>query len=747
MSQAERAPDSEGISPADPAVSHTMLEALRFIARHHGLHLSREQLLRAYASGPEEVRPSIVVAAAEQHGLKARVARMRFDQLLRLGRAVPALIRLRDGTARVVISVNPGTSPPLVVLRHPGDGATPAPFDAIGMAEIWDGEVILFKPRGATDSLNETFNAGWLLRQVMAEKRIFRDVGISALILSIFALVPPLLYFVVIDRVLVHQRMSTLFVLTVGVFFIVVFDTIFGYLRRWLVAEGAARIDARISTYVFEKLIGLPIDVFESQPTGAISHKVHEISRIRTFMTGQLFSVCLDSLTLLVLLPAMFYLDVSLTFFVLGIAVLMFLIVLFYMPIVGRAYGRVVRAEQSRGSFLVETIHGMRTIKSLALEGGKRQEWDRYSSEAVRAHRDMGFISNQPQTILQPLEKLIYAGSLLLGCYLALTSDGAAVLMGGLIAFVMLAGRAIQPIVQIAGLLQQVQEMRGAMNLVASLVNIPAEDTRSTHGLRPRFQGGVVFDEVRFRYPGASTYALDRVSFEIAPGSVVGIMGRSGSGKTTITRLLQALHQDYDGLIKLEGNDLKQMDIHHLRANLGVVLQDNFLFSGTIRQNIAAAKPDATFDEVIEAARLAGAEEFIERQPAGYDTFLSEGASNLSGGQRQRLAIARALLVDPTILILDEATSALDPDSEAIVNNNLRHIAAGRTMLIISHRLASLVECDQIIVMERGRVYDIGTHEELLERCSIYRHLWFQQNRHQSPTGASNERSIAGPAS
>jgi ATP-binding cassette subfamily B protein len=747
MSQAELGPEAAGLSETDVPVSHTMLEALRFIARHHGLHLSREQLLRGFASGPEEVRPSVIIGAAERQGLKARATRMRFDQLLRIGRAVPALIRLRDGTARVLLSVSPASEPPLVVLRHPADGATPVPFDSISLSEIWDGEVILFKRQNADNSLNEAFNVGWLVRQVLAEKRVFRDVGISALILSFFALVPPLLYFVVLDRVLVHQRMSTLFVLAVGMAFMIVFDTAFGYLRRWLVAEGAARVDARISTYVFERVIGLPIDVFEKQPTGLIAHKINEIGRLRNFMTGQLFAVGLDSITLLVLLPAMFYLHTPLTFFVLGISVIMFLAVIVYMPLVGRAYGRVVRAEQARGSFLVETIHGMRTVKSLALEASKRKDWDRYASEAVRAHRDMGFIANQPQTILQPLEKLIYAGTLLLGCYLALSAEEGTVLMGGLIAFVMLAGRATQPIVQIAGLLQQFQEMRGAMNLVASLVNIPAEDTRSTHGLRPRFSGRIEFEEVRFRYPGANSYALDRVNFDIAPGNVVGIMGRSGSGKTTVTRLLQGLHQDYEGLIKLEGTDLKQMDLHHLRANLGVVLQDNFLFSGTVRENIAAAKPDATFDDVIRAARLAGAEEFIERLPGGYDTFLSEGASNLSGGQRQRLAIARALLVDPPILILDEATSALDPDSETIVNNNLRHIAAGRTMLIISHRLASLVDCDQIIVMERGRVFDIGTHEELLERCSIYRHLWFQQNRHQPTTGANNERSIAGPSS
>ncbi|MGQ3136861.1 peptidase domain-containing ABC transporter, partial [Phenylobacterium sp.] len=324
-----------------------------------------------------------------------------------------------------------------------------------------------------------------------------------------------------------------------------------------------------------------------------------------------------------------------------------------------------------------------------------------------------------------------------------------AVAVGALIAFTMLAGRVTQPFVQIASLLQGVQEVRGALSQVSSLVNIPAEDTRSTHGMRPRFAGAILFDEVRFRYPGAQSYALDRVSFALPAGSVTGIMGRSGSGKTTVTRMLQGLHQDYDGMIKIDGTDLRQMDLTHLRANLGVVLQDNFLFTGTIRENIGIARPDATFEDIIQAARMAGAEEFIERLPSGYDTVLSEGATNLSGGQRQRLAIARALLVDPTILILDEATSALDPESESIVNNNLRYIAEGRTMVVISHRLASLVDCDQIIVMERGQVYDIGTHDELVVRCPIYRHLWFQQNRHQSPPppgATSNERSIPGPA-
>lgn len=741
--------NAETADPAEetPGSSHTMLEALLFIARHHGLHLSREQLLRQYADGQNEARPAVVAGAAEQAGLRAKVTRMGFEQLLRLGRAIPALIRLRDGSARILITTHGHGSPPLVVLRHPMDGAQPQAYDHVSLTEIWGGEIILFKRRAGSVDINNDFNLSWLIQQLGKDRRIFRDVGLSALAMSFFALVPPLLYFLVVNRVLIHQRMSTLFVLVVGVFFVVVFDTLFGYLRRWLIAEGTARVDARINSYIFDRLIGLPVDVFERQSTGTISYKIGEANRIRAFLTGQLFTTLLDSTVLIVLLPVMFYMHAPLTLFVLAIALVMFITIVLFIPAIGRAYGRVVSSEQRKGSLLIETIHGMRTIKTLALEGKRRHQWDEVASESVRAHRNMSFLVNIPQSIMQPLEKLIYSGSLLLGCYLALSSKEGAVAVGSLIAFTMLAGRITQPFVQIAGLMQSAQEVRGALIQVASLVNIPQEDTRATHGLRPRFLGKILFDEVRFRYPGAQNYALDGVTFALPPGSVTGIMGRSGSGKTTVTRLLQGLHQDYDGLVKIDGTDLRQMDLTHLRANLGVVLQDNFLFTGSIRENIGIARADATFEEIIAAARMAGAEEFIERLPAGYDTILSEGASNLSGGQKQRLAIARALLVDPPILILDEATSALDPESEAIVNNNLRHIAQGRTMVVISHRLASLVDCDQIIVMERGRVIDIGTHEELLARCSIYRQLWFQQNRHQSPSpGASHERSITGPA-
>jgi subfamily B ATP-binding cassette protein HlyB/CyaB len=307
---------------------------------------------------------------------------------------------------------------------------------------------------------------------------------------------------------------------------------------------------------------------------------------------------------------------------------------------------------------------------------------------------------------------------------------------GALVAFSMLSMRLGQPLVKLAGLAQDVAEIRGDIAEVASVMNAPPEQGRTADGLRSPVRGAIQFQNVRFRYAPDAPFALDGASFEIAPGSMLGIMGRSGSGKTTVTRLLQGLNPAYEGIIKIDGMDLREINLTHLRTSIGVVPQENFLFGGTIRDNIAMARPDAPFSAIVRAAQLAGAEEFIERLPRGFETRLEEGASNLSGGQRQRLALARALLIDPPVLVLDEATSALDAESEAIVNANLQRIRNGRTVICVSHRLSMLVPADAILVLERGTVYDCGKHEELLQRCDIYRHLWFTQNRHIDRTNA-----------
>jgi ATP-binding cassette subfamily B protein len=294
----------------------------------------------------------------------------------------------------------------------------------------------------------------------------------------------------------------------------------------------------------------------------------------------------------------------------------------------------------------------------------------------------------------------------------------------------MLSGRVTGPLLQIVSLINEYQQTALSVRMLGTVMDHPPERDPNQHGIRPPINGELEFRQVTFRYEGTVTPALDNISFRVEEGQVIGIVGRSGSGKTTLTRLIQGIHAPQEGLIQLSGTDIRHIDLPFLRRSIGVVLQDNILFRGTIRENIAAGKPDSSLEEVMEMARLAGANEFIDRLPHSYETLIEESASNFSGGQRQRIAIARALLLQPRLLLFDEATSALDPESEAIVQQNLSEIARGRTMIIVSHRLSSLTNSDAILVLDRGAVVDFAPHADLVERCEIYRHLWDQQTRY-----------------
>lgn len=352
--------------------------------------------------------------------------------------------------------------------------------------------------------------------------------------------------------------------------------------------------------------------------------------------------------------------------------------------------------------------------------------WDDCSAQAVATRFRVEKISATAQSVTGLLEKLMSVAIVGFG---ALDVFNGTMTVGALVAFNMLAGRVSGPLVQIVTLMHEYQEVALALRMLGQVMNQQPERDAARPGLRPELTGGIEFEKVTFRYGVDGAPALDNVSFAIPAGGVFGIVGRSGSGKTTLTRLIQGLYPIQQGLLRIDGLDARELDLVHLRAALGVVLQDNFLFRGTVRDNIACVKLAASFEEVAQAARLAGADEFIERLPRGYETVLEENAENLSGGQKQRLAIARALLTDPRLLIFDEATSALDPESEAIIRRNLRLISSGRTVIIVSHRLSMLADAESILVLEDGRVADIGRHEQLVTRCAVYRQLWNQQTR------------------
>ncbi|BAI76919.1 ATP-binding cassette subfamily B (plasmid) [Azospirillum sp. B510] len=713
---------------SEASCAHTVLRCFANIARQRGVDISAERLQHDFVVGNEEIDGALMERMAKQLGLKFSATTLTWEHLEGLGDAFPVMVRLRNGNALIVAGFGTQGEVPVVIVQDPlADQGVLLPLDRKRFTDAWTGEVFLLKRQYGLGDEEQSFGLRWVLREILRQKRIFRDIAVAAILLSMMGLALPIFFQLIIDRVLVHQSLGTLYALMVGMIGVIAFETCFSYLRQYMVMHATRKIDTRMNVQVFNKVVNLPMDFFERRPSGEIIKNMMQAERIRNFLTGQLFMSLLDMVSLIIFLPVMLAYSVPMAMLVLGFTLLMALNIGIVIPLLRHRLKALYDAEISQQSFLIENIHGMRTVKSLALDARQKLEWDHRVARSAELRFNVAKVMTISQTISGPLEKLMMATLLGLGSYLALEGE---MQMGALIAFYMLAGRVVQPLLQVAQLVQQFQEVSLSVKMLASIMNHPSEQGRAGRGLRVPLRGKVEFQDIRFRYSPTASPALDGVSFTIPEGAIFGIMGRSGSGKTTVTRLLQGLHFAEEGLIRVDGHDLREFDIDHLRSNIGVVLQENFLFTGTIRENVAAAKPGATTDEVMRAVRMAGADEFVERLPKGLDTKLEEGSANLSGGQRQRLAIARALLIDPRVLILDEATSALDAESEAIVQANLMSIARGRTVIIISHRLSSLVPCDAILVMDRGKAVDQGKHGQLLERCGIYQHLWHQQNRH-----------------
>jgi ATP-binding cassette subfamily B protein len=723
---------SEGSVGAGGAGVDPRLLAVILAGRFHGTELDPNE----FRLGTGEAQPTAASLSlwAQNSGMWARAVRLRWKHLMRFRDTGPVVLLFTDGSAGLLTGVNDNLN--VIYLKDPRARASePAvAVDELRLAQVWAGEAVLLRAIRGTADADEPFDLRWLSRLVLTEKKPLRDIGIASVTLSVMTILPPLIIMSAIDKVLAHQSYSTLALLVVIMTVMITYETLLGFARRLIIAVVGTRLDARLNLHVFNRVLRLPLDYFERVPGGETLHRIHQLSKITEFFTGRLVTTFLDLVTLVVLLPVLFFLNATLAWLVLACACLLTLVIFAFLRPMRVVYTALVAAETEKAIVITETIYGIKTVKALALEPQRKFLWDEKVASAGKARLAFHKLANWPQTLVTPIERFMWIGVILIGIYIAMSSTQG-YMVGGLFAFIMLSQRVAQPLVSLARLIESYEEVRAAIGEVGSVINRPMEGNANSGGLRPRIEGQITFEDLSFTYIGTKTPALDQVSFSIPAGTMLGVVGRSGSGKSTMTRLLQGVSRDYSGFLKLDGTDLRDINLRHLRQSLGVVLQDNFLFRGSIRDNILAGRPGLTIDDAVQAARLAGAEEFIERMPNGYETFIQEGSSNLSGGQRQRLAIARALINDPRLLILDEATSALDPESEALVNANLLRIARGRTMVIVSHRLSSLTECDQILVMERGAIVDLAPHRTLLERCTLYRQLWAQQTRHMESQG------------
>jgi ATP-binding cassette, subfamily B, bacterial HlyB/CyaB len=728
---------STGAGGSSPPASALM--CLARLAGYHGIDVTPAQMAHEHALPPGEPSTPVLLRIARGLGLKAGVKNLSWAKLAGLQRHFPVMARLDDGVAVIVVGMTErkdgGGVDPVVVdpgCSHP-TAQIPVPRDVF--CARWKGETLFVKRRYAVDDEERPFGLSWFIPELWRRRGTFAEVGLASLALLGLGLLTPVFFQLVIDKVLVHYSTATLTVLTVGVVAATLFEAVFRFLRQHLLLGATNKIDIRLATRTFSHLLALPIDYFERASAGVTVQHMQQAEKVRQFLTGRLFLTLLDSAAIVLFLPVLLLYSAPLTAVVLACAALMGAVIFALMPTFQRRLQEAYRAEAARKAMLVETIQGARTIKAAAIEPVKRLQWNRMAARVVLTEFEVMRISNIGQSATQCLQQLTTVAVIAWGALLVFDN---VLTVGALVAFQMLAGRVIQPLVQIVSLIHEYQETALSVEMLGKVMREPPERPPGKHGLARPIQGGVAFDGVSFWYGGAGAPALDDVTFPIEPGQKIGVVGRSGSGKTTLTKLLQGFHTAQRGVVRVDGRDIRDIDLAHLRRNIGVVLQENFLFRGTVRENIAVTNPSASFEEIVVAAERAGATEFIELLPYGYDTMLEENAANLSGGQRQRLAIARALLPNPPILIFDEATSALDPESEAKIVENLAQIAANRTMVLVSHRLSMLVDCDKILVMDRGEIDAVGRHNELLESCKTYRDLWEKQNRHVfTSTGAA----------
>ncbi|WP_245211616.1 peptidase domain-containing ABC transporter [Neoroseomonas oryzicola] len=701
------------------------MRCLFLVASHHGLRLGPEDLP---AAGAPDMLPA-VLGTMRRIGLDARaLTGCGWDKAEGLGSAYPALAVRRDGSWVVLVHVMPGPdgAPSAAVLdpAQEASGVQLVPRERF-LAD-WAGTLVLCR-RAAEQEDHRPFGFAWFLPEIARHRAFLSGVAVAAVLSNLIAFAIPLLFQLLIDRVVAHEAWQTLVTVVLVFALLTAFDGFFGYARQRLMLLATNRIDARLGARTFAHLLSLPLCFFEAHPAGVLVRHMQQTEKLRHFLTGRLFQTLLDAALLPLLLVLLAIYSGLLTVVVLGFSAAIAAVIGAMVPAFRRRLNALYAAEGARQAHLVETLHNMRAVKSLVLEPARQRAWDAQLATAVRAHAAVGRLSAAGGVATTVLERLMQISVLGLGATLVFEGQ---LTVGALVAFTMLSGRVTGPLVQIVALINEYQEAALSVRMLGTVMHAEPEAPPTRRLSRPPIAGALAFDGVTFRYPGAATPALDRVSFTLHQGQVLGVVGRSGSGKTTLTRLIQGIHAPQEGLIRFGDADIRTIELDHLRRHVGVVLQENLLFRGTLRDNIAAARPGAPLPEVLEAARLAGALEFIERLPRALDTVVEEGGANFSGGQRQRIAIARALITRPPLLILDEATSALDPDSEAIIQANLQEIARGRTMIIVSHRLSSLVAADAILVLDQGRALDVAPHAALLDRCEVYRHLWQQQTRH-----------------
>ena len=631
----------------------------------------------------------------------------------------PAIFILKNKTYGVILKPDFENEKALVFIPEE-QKAREVTFEEL--SEIGSGEYIFLSHKLINEQIK--FGFKWFFIEIMKYKRIIAEVMLGSFVVQLFGLVTPLFTQVILDKVIVHRSMSTLDVLGIAFVAVSIFEFLLNLTRNYIFIHTANKIDAKLGAKLFHHLFALPFVYFESRKVGNIISRIRELDQIREFITNKSVSVIIDLFFSTVFLVVMFVYSRILTFVVLFIVALIAILYVTMTPELRARLENKFQMSAQSNSYLVEAVTGVQTVKSLSIEGIMQKKWNDYLGRYVKSGFNLSVMSNFAGNLSSLFQKIMTIAILWIGVILVIKNQ---LTIGQLIAFQMFANQFTAPVMRLVNLWNEFQQVLLGVDRLGDILNNPVEITSSKAITLPKINGSVRVENLSFKYTPNGPMVLNKINLNIKAGQSIGLVGRSGSGKSTITKLIQKLYLPFEGTIYIDEVDIRQMNPIWLRNNIGVVLQENYLFSGTIRDNISMPKPDAPIEMIIQAAQISGAHSFISEMPEGYDTIVGERGSTLSGGQRQRIAIARALITNPKIIIFDEATSALDYESERVIMENLDKIKRGRTMFIIAHRLSTVKNCDLIVALDKGNIIEAGTHEELISKKGYYYNLYTQQ--------------------
>ncbi|MCM2527104.1 type I secretion system permease/ATPase [Shewanella algae] len=708
------------------------IHCLSLIARFHHIPADPNSLIREFkCSKANKETPSLaninLIRAARSLSLKAKFINDTPDKLSE--HVLPAVGRHVDGHFFIIAKVSDDK---VLVQDLSKSNSGLVTYSKSEINEIWTGELLLLSKRSSllsgvmTDSAK--FGFSWFVPALLKYRGYFSDVFIASFFIQLVGLASPIFFQVVIDKVLVHKGMTTLDVLAFGFFIVITFEVILTGLRTYVFSHTTNRVDVELGSKLYKHMLSLPVAYFNSRRVGDTVARVKELDSVREFLTGSSLTVVLDVFFSFVFFGVMFYYAPLLTWIIVGTIPFYFTLSLIITPTLRKCLNEKFQRSAENHSFLVESVNGVETIKAMAVEPQLRNSWDDKLADYVSTSFKTSNLSNIYSQIAAYINKISGLLTLYFGSIAVVSGE---LSIGQFIAFNMLSQRVSGPIMRLVNLWQDFQQANISLQRLGDVLNSPSEPGYNPNrATLPDIKGKIVFDNVLFRYSPDRTPILNNISFQCRPGEVIGIVGRSGSGKSTLTKLIQRLYVPESGKVLIDGVDLAVVEPAWLRRQVGVVLQENFLFNLSVRENIALVDPSMPMEKVIKAAELSGAHEFIAELPEGYDTVVGEQGSSLSGGQRQRIAIARALVTDPKILIFDEATSALDYESESIIQANMRRISQGRTVFIIAHRLSAVKDSNRIMVLDKGRLVEQGSHQQLIEQVGIYAQLHSIQNHH-----------------